>query len=36
MTIVINPEGSSQMLVRPETLTVIRAKPVSTVPLKVR
>lgn len=36
MTIVINPEGLSAGLVRPETLTVIRAKPVSTVPLKVR
>lgn len=36
MTIVINPEGPSQNLVRPETLTVMRARPVSTAPLKVR
>lgn len=36
MTIVINPEGSAAALVRPETLTVTRAKPVSTAPLKVR
>lgn len=36
MTIVINPEGVSGTLVRPETLTVIRGKPLSTAPLKVR
>lgn len=36
MTIVINPEGLSAGLVRAETLTVVRAKPVSTAPLKVR
>lgn len=36
MTIVVNPEGYSATLVRPETLTVVRVKPTSTVPLKVR
>lgn len=36
MSIVINPEGVSGALVRPETLTVVRAKSVSTAPLKVR
>lgn len=36
LTIVINPEGNSAILAPPETLTVTRAKPVSTAPLKVR
>ncbi|MBI2614710.1 MAG: hypothetical protein HYW52_03315 [Gemmatimonadetes bacterium] len=36
MTIVVNPEGNSQTLVRPETLTVVRAKAISTAPLKIR
>lgn len=36
MTIVINPEGRGAMLVQPETLTVTRAKPISTAPLKIR
>ncbi len=36
MTIVVNPEGRSAALVRPETLTVVRAKAMSTAPLKVR
>ena len=36
MTLVINPEGPSQTMVRPETLTVVRAKSVSTAPLKIR
>ncbi len=36
MTIVVNPEGPAGATVRPETLTVVRAKPVTTAPLKVR